>query len=203
MAHGIQRLGFGIGQPQARRYAFGVFGDGNRERTEPPDSVGLPAKHAFSRDHRLERPGIGDAAENREQQTAIRHRGDGDGGALRDHQLQHFHPHALGGKAGKTRARANAGEIAFAIGLARAEGCVNAEKPEDAQIVFRDTPVRIADKAHAPCGDIVESTDVIVHHAVGVDRKAVNSEVAPLRIADPVAAECDLRLAAERLGVLA
>src|SRR5207253_10956997 len=127
----------------------------------------------------------------------------GAGGALRDRRLRHFPPHALPGRTGKSRARANAGELAFAIGRARAEGCVNAEKPEDAQIVFRDTPVRIADKAHAPCGDIVESTDVIVHHAVGADRKAVNSEVAPLRIADPGAAECDLRLAAERLGVLA
>src|SRR5258705_428811 len=93
--------------------------------------------------------------------------------------------------------------IAFAIGLARAEGGVNAEKPEDAKIVFRDTPVRIADEAHAPCGDVVQSADVIVHHAVGVNRKAVDGEVAPLRIADPVAAECDLGLAAERLGILA
>ena len=51
--------------------------------------------------------------------------------------------------------------------------------------------------------DIVEPADVIVHHAIGVNRQAVDGEVAPLRIADPVAAERDLGLAAERLGILA
>jgi hypothetical protein len=203
MTHGIQRLGFGIGQPQARRNALCVLGDGDRERAEPPDSIRLPSKHAFRRDHRLKRPGIGDAAENRQQQTAIRHRGDGDSGAFRDHQLQHFHAHAFGGKGRKAGARANAGEVARTIGLTRAEGGVNAEKPQDTQIVFRDPPVRVADEAHAFCSDIVKSADVIVHHAIGVNRQAVDGEVAPLRIAGPVASECDLGLAAERLGVLA
>src|SRR2546429_244344 len=42
-----------------------------------------------------------------------------------------------------------------------------------------------------------------MHDTIGVDRQAVDGEVAPLRIADPVAAERDLRLAAERLGILA
>ena len=44
---------------------------------------------------------------------------------------------------------------------------------------------------------------MIVHHAVGIDRQAVDGEIAPLGVAHPVAAERDRRLAAEGLGVLA
>ncbi len=80
---------------------------------------------------------------------------------------------------------------------------MNAEEPEDAQIVLSDALVRIADEAHAFGKDIVEAADMIVHDAIGVDRQAVDGEVAPLRIANPVAAECDPGLAAERLGILA
>ena len=66
-----------------------------------------------------ERPGIGDAAENRQQQPAIRHRDNRTGRAVGDDELHHFHPHPLGGKAGKTGPAADAGEIAGAIGFAR------------------------------------------------------------------------------------
>ena len=44
---------------------------------------------------------------------------------------------------------------------------------------------------------------MVMHHTIGVNGQAVDGEVAPLRIATPVAPERDLRLAAERLGVLA
>ena len=44
---------------------------------------------------------------------------------------------------------------------------------------------------------------MVVHHAIGVDGQAVDGEIAPLRVANPVAAERDLRLAAEGLDVLA
>src|SRR3982075_4350272 len=80
---------------------------------------------------------------------------------------------------------------------------MNSEKSEDAQVILSDALVRIADEAHAPCRDIRKSADVIVHDAISVDRQAVDRKIAPLRIADPVAAECHLRLAAERLGILA
>ena len=62
---------------------------------------------------------------------------------------------------------------------------------------------RIADEAHAPCRDIVQPADVVVHDAGGVDRQTVDGEIAPLGVANPVAAERDLGLAAEGLGVLA
>ena len=44
MAHGIQRLGFGIGQTQPRREPPGVLGDGDRERAEPADRVRLQSQ---------------------------------------------------------------------------------------------------------------------------------------------------------------
>ena len=80
----------------------------------------------------------------------------------------------------KSRAGADAGEIAGAIGFARAEGGVDAEKPEDAQVVLGDALVRVADEAHALGGDVLKPADMIVHDAGGVDRHAVDGEVAPL-----------------------
>ena len=80
----------------------------------------------------------------------------------------------------KARAPADAGEISGAIGFARAKGGVNAEEPQDAQIVLGDPLVRIADEAHASCGDILKPADVVVHDAGGVDRQAVDGEIAPL-----------------------
>ena len=61
----------------------------------------------------------------------------------------------------------------------------------------------IADEAHAPGFDIGKPADVVMHDAVGIDGKPVDGEVAPFRIANPVAAERDLGLAAEGLGILA
>ncbi len=44
---------------------------------------------------------------------------------------------------------------------------------------------------------------MVVHDAGGIDRETIDGEVAPLRVADPVAAERDLGLAAVGLGILA
>ena len=80
---------------------------------------------------------------------------------------------------------------------------MHAEEPQDAQIILGDALAGIADEAHATGCDIGEPADMVVHDAVGIDGKAVDGEVAPLRIANPVAAERDLGLAAKGLGILA
>ena len=104
---------------------------------------------------------------------------------------------------GEPAARGDAGEISGAIGLALAIGGVNAEEPQDAQIILGDPPVGVADEAHPPCRDIGKPADVVMHDALGVDRQAVDGEIAPLGIAHPVAAERDPGLAAEGLDILA
>ena len=48
MAHGIQRLGFGVGEPQARASRLRVLGDGDRERAEPANRVRLQVQAARS-----------------------------------------------------------------------------------------------------------------------------------------------------------
>ena len=103
----------------------------------------------------------------------------------------------------KSRAPGDAGEISGAIGLARAVGGMHAEEAQDAQIILGDALVGIADEAHASGCDIGKPADMVVHDAVGIDGKPVDGEVAPLRIANPVAAERNLGLAAKGLGVLA
>jgi hypothetical protein len=99
MAHRVQCLGFRVGKAKPRRDAPGVLGDGDRERGEPAHGARRQLQRAFGRDHRRERSGIGDAAEDRQQQPGIRHGLHRDRGAFRDQQLQHLHAHALGGKA--------------------------------------------------------------------------------------------------------
>ena len=103
---------------------------------------GASSSSALGRDHRGERPGIGDAAEHRQQQPAIHHRLHRNCRARRDHQLEHFHAHAFGGERDEAGAPADAGEIAGAIRLAGAVGGMNAEEAEDAQIVLGDARPR-------------------------------------------------------------
>src|SRR5205085_2728729 len=113
------------------------------------------------------------------------------------------HAHPFGGKNRKTRAGADAGKIARAIEVARAEGRVNAEKPEDAQVVLGDPLIRVAYEAHAFGANVLKSANMVVHDAGGVDRHAVDGKVTPLRIHNPVAPERDFGLAAECFGILA
>ena len=80
---------------------------------------------------------------------------------------------------------------------------MHAEKTQDAQIILGDALAGIADEAHAAGFDIRKPADVVVHDAFGIDGKPVDGEVAPFRIANPVAAERNLGLAAKGLGVLA
>ena len=103
----------------------------------------------------------------------------------------------------QSRAPADAGKISGAIGLAGAVGGMHAEEAQDAQIILGDALAGIADEAHASGCDIGQPADMVVHEALGIDGKPVDGEVAPFRVANPVAAERDLGLAAKGLGVLA
>ena len=138
MAHRVQHLGFRVGKPKPRRDALGVLGDGDRKRGEPAHGVWRQPQRAFDRDHRRERAGIGNAAEDRQQQAGIRHGLYRNRGAFRDQQLQHFHAHAFGGKARKSRAAVDAGEISGSVGLTRPVGGMDAEEAQDAQIILGD-----------------------------------------------------------------
>jgi hypothetical protein len=80
---------------------------------------------------------------------------------------------------------------------------MNAEEPENAQIVFGDAPVGIADEAHPPGIEIGQAADMIMHHAVDGCGKAVHREITSFGIALPVAPECHLGLAAKGLDVFA
>ena len=80
---------------------------------------------------------------------------------------------------------------------------VKPKEPQNTQIIFFDASLRFADKAHAARGDVVKSSDVIVHRAVGRSGKRIDGEVAPLRVHFPVAPERHACLAAKRFDVLA
>ena len=80
---------------------------------------------------------------------------------------------------------------------------MNAEEPEDTQIVLGNATVGVADEAHASCRDIRQPADMVMHDASGVDRQPVDREIAPFGVARPVATECNLSLAAVGLDVLA
>ena len=99
---------------------------------------GFSAERALGRDHRRKSPGIGDAAADHLQQAAVGHRRAGCDRAVGDQQLQHLHAHALGRQRRKPARAADAGEIAVAVDVAGAEGGMDAEEAQDAQIILFD-----------------------------------------------------------------
>lgn len=201
--HRIQRLGLRIAESEPRRDALGILGHGDRQSRKPPGRARSKAKLVLDRDHARQRPGIGHAADQQLQEAAVGH-GDRRGRSTScDQQLQHFHAHPLGRETRKPGAATDAGEIAAAVRLALAKGGVDAEEAQDAQVIFRDALVGIADEAHAPQRNVGKPADVVVHDARRVDRQPVHGEVAPLGVPHPVTAERNLGLAAEGLGVLA
>ena len=103
----------------------------------------------------------------------------------------------------KSGAPVDAGEISGTVGLTRAVGGMHAEEAQDAQIILGDALAGIADEAHALGFDIGKPADMVVHDAAGIDGKPVDGEVAPFRIANPVAPERNPGLAAKGLGILA
>jgi len=115
-----------------RREPPRILGDGDRQRAKTANRVRRKSQRALCRNHRRQRAGIGDAAENRQQQSAVDHRRDGAGRAFRDHQLEDFLAHALGRERRKAGPPGDACEVSGAVGLTLAIGGVNPEKPEDA-----------------------------------------------------------------------
>ena len=71
------------------------------------------------------------------------------------------------------------------------------------RVILGDALAGIADEAHALGFDIGKPADMVMHDAVGIDGKPVDGEVAPFRIANPVAPERNPGLAAKGLGILA
>jgi hypothetical protein len=80
---------------------------------------------------------------------------------------------------------------------------VEAEEPQDAQIVFGDARRRVPDEAHAPRLDVGKPTRIVVDGSVAGERQRVHGEVAALGVARPVAAEGHGGMAPERLDVFA
>ena len=80
---------------------------------------------------------------------------------------------------------------------------VKAKKAKDPQIVFFNTPLRLANEAHAARRDIIETVDIVVDCSVGRGRERIDGEIAPLGVGTPIAAEHDASLAAEGFDVLA
>ena len=120
-----------------------------------------------------------------------------------DQEFQHLHAHAFARQRFQAGAGADARLHARLVRRALAEMGVKAKEPQDAQIVFFDPPLRLADKAHAMRRDVVETADIIVHPPIGRDRERVDGKVTALRIRPPVAAEHDAGLAAKGFDVLA
>ena len=92
---------------------------------------------------------------------------------------------------------------AFGVRIALAIEGMKAKESQDTQIVLGNAPGGIADEAHAPRLEIGQSADIVMRDAVGRERERVHGEIAPLRVARPVAPEADRRMPSERLDILA
>ncbi|CEG08948.1 hypothetical protein BN961_02368 [Afipia felis] len=203
MPHGVQPLGLGVGEAQPHRQPLGVFRRCHRQRAEAADSVGGEAEHPLRLDHVRERAMITDARGDAAKQATIFHFDQRVGGALRHHELEHFHPQPLRRQRSEPVARSDAGLHRGAVRLALPVSRVDAEEAQDAQEILADAARGVADEPHAARFDVGETADMIMHDAIGGQRQAVDGEIAPLGIPHPVAAERDLGLAAEGLDILA
>ncbi len=122
---------------------------------------------------------------------------------LGEQQLEHLGADALARQLLEPGTAGDAGAHALGVGQATTVHRMEAEEPQDAQIVLGDPGRGIADEAHAARLEVGEPADVIVERAVSRHRQRIHREVAALRIAAPVAAERHLGVAAESLDVLA
>src|SRR5262249_59701202 len=103
------------------------------------------------------------------------------------------------GKLLETGGGVDAGGEARRVGSAWAVGGVEAEEPQDGQIVFGDARRRVTDEAHAPRLDVGEPAHIVVDGSVAAERERIHGEVAPLGVAFPVAAEGHRGMTPERL----
>ena len=116
-------------------------------------------------------------------------------------QVLQFRAHAFAAQPLQRRGQRLAGCTRLGIPLV-AEPCGEAEIPQDAQMVFADSGCRIADEAHAACGEIVEAAEIIVHHQRQRMRiKRVDCEIPPRRIVAPLLTEGDRGVAPVGLDI--
>ena len=198
-----QSLRFGLRQAQPLREPFRILRYPQPESAEAADCVGLGAECRFDLDHILEARKIPDAAEHHAEKPALGHDHQRRRRARSDEKLEKLHPHALAGKRIETGTRDDAGMHAGRVGRPLAEMRVKSKEAQDAQIVFFDPLLRLADETHTACGNVGEAANIVVHKSIGRGGKRIDGEIAPLGICLPVATEHHARLAAERFHVLA
>ena len=165
MAHRIQRLGLGIAQAQARGEASGILGDGNRKRAQTADWIGRQTQRALDRNQGRKRPGIGQAAEDRQRQPAIHHRIHGNRRAIGNHQLQYFDAYPLRRQVRKAIPTADTGKITCAIDVAGTVSGVNSEEAKDAQVVLGNSLFGLTNEADSSCRDVFKAAHIVVNAA--------------------------------------
>ncbi len=194
---------FGVGQAQPLAKTVGVLRDGDRERSEAQHRVRPGAARRLDGDEARQAAGIGEAAEQRLEKSALAHRPDDLAGVRRDDELESFGAHALARQPRHAAAPADGRGEASAIDGAVAEPGGEAEEAQDAKIVLADALVRVADEADAARGEVVEPAERIMDLSVGAERERVDGEVAPARVGGKIAAERHLGVAPVGLDVLA
>ena len=121
----------------------------------------------------------------------------------REEELGHLHADALARELIEAGAAGDTGGEALRIGRTRAVGGMEAEEPQDPQIILGDAGCRIADETHAPRFDIGEPTHIIVDGAVARDGERIDREIAALGVTSPVAPEGHFGMSPECFHIFA
>ena len=149
--HRREPVVFGIGEAQPLAQPLRILDGADGERAQPPHRIGRQRQLTFELRHVGEAREPRHPAQHRDQQPRLAHAHQRRHRMHRDQQLEHLGAHALARQRLEARARGDAGRQAGGIGQpAVAVGGVEAEEAQDAQIILRDPPRRIADEAHAP-----------------------------------------------------
>ena len=198
-----QPLRFDVGQAQHVAQPSRVLRNRHSERGQPERGVGAKPHRRFDLGQSGEARDIGDAGEQRAEQTGLRDFGHRLGRAARDDHFEQFGAHPLPRQGRKPVAQRHAGRQPLRVERPLAVSGVKAEEAQDAQIIFGDAPARIADEAHAPRQQIRQAADGVVQRAVARQRQGVHGEIAPPRVGVEIPAIAHDGAAPVRLDILA
>ncbi len=183
-----------VGETQPRADLVGQRPVAREQGGETAQAVGRDAGFRLGRGQRAQGDdAIGtDLRQDRFQHIVLDHRRDHLGGIGQGQQAQQLVGDALARERHEAGRVLDAGGIIGGMAVQRAEARREAEIAQDAQMVFGDPGMRIADEAHAPGEQVGAAAEIIVQRAVDRVRiERVHREIAPRRILAPVGAERD------------
>jgi hypothetical protein len=178
-----------VGQLQPRPDAGRDERIGRKQRGKPPDRVGRDAGIGFPCGQVDQTRGIGNLGQDGNEDAPLYHQCHDIDRARRDEQPQQFVGDTFARQRHQVVGALGAGLQPDRIGDV-AEPRDEAEEAQDAQVIFGDARIGIADETNMPGGEVGDAAEIVVdfpRRGVGIER--VDREITPRRVLAPVVGE--------------